>query len=239
LGISKPSKHRPLVSNGRLVLSVAIAAILLLTLPCAALAYPWKWEQGMMYSSTPGVNCNCEGIYSCNTVQNDACHAYCEIKHANAIYVYDDYSIGQDQWAEMGWMWAKEWPHPRWYVDRMTSYGESFWLLGETAQGVNHIIKIYKTGGTNWNYTFTAYVDNTAILSVTGNTVSWGWSVVSGEKWDDYGTNWSDWWGLRAKGYPGVNGNWRDWVGNIRWRGNDPRYIYKVLSKTSGQIRNR
>jgi hypothetical protein len=121
----------------------------------------------------------------------------------------------------------------------MTAYGESFWLLGETQQGVNHIEKIYKTGGTDWNYTFTAYVDGTAILSVTGNTVSWGWSVVSGEKYDDTETNWSDWWGIRCKGYPGRNDDWRDWYGNKRWRGNDKYYVYKVVSKTSGQVRPR
>ena len=153
--------------------------------------------------------------------------------------MYDDYSIGQDQWVEMGWMWDKAWPRPRWYVDRMSAYGESFWLLGEITPGTNHYIKIYKTGGSHWNWTFTAYVDGSAILRVTGNTVSWGWPVVSGEKWNWAETNWSDWWGLRAKGYPGRNNNWRDWVGNVRWRGTDSRYVYRAVSRTSGRIRPR
>ena len=53
LSIFRSSQHRPLVSNGRLVLCVVIAAILLLALPCAALAYPWKWEQGIMDRAVP------------------------------------------------------------------------------------------------------------------------------------------------------------------------------------------
>lgn len=228
-----------------LVVESLLFTVFIVPLADAAVPYYCRGRHSPTYIELPDT-WQVDGSACSNTVQNVACHAYCTNKHANSIYVYDDMRYLSDVWAEVGWMWAKHWNDgihddrfPLWYADRLNSNGvEEFHLFSEQIKpGTNHTLKLqWVTSSSNGQWRF--YRDDGEICRLNGLTLRWGWSVVSGEKWDPFETNTSNFWNCRHKGAPGygMRDTWYDWDINSAWKDNDQRYKYYRDTDKSGHV---
>ena len=226
------SRGRKLTRSKRHMAVLVVGTIVFLfLLSTLAIASPY-FEEGINYGSPFYANTYiCTGTMSYNKVQDSACHKYCIIKHLNSNYVVDCWH-SSPSWIEMGWMWDKTWAQPRWFVDDVERSGqEMFWLLGTVNANtwVSEKLAGFGYSGYNNGYDWKAYTNNHLIWQGGGFSTEWGYSAVSGEKWHPYETNTSDWMSLASKGClaSGNYNTWVAWSNNVRWGGNDPRYVYK------------
>jgi hypothetical protein len=186
----------------------------------------------------------CIGGSSWNKVADRSCHAHCISKHANSLYIMSNIWYSPRIWAQVGWMWDKNWSNPLWYAARLNRNNMlDFHLFTENINpGIPCILKLQWVRGTSdkqWRFYRYSDVSSGEICRLAGVDLTWGGLQGAGEKWYWSETNWSNFWGMqqRGEGY-GHYTDFHDTNATAGYEDSDAIFNFVPVSRNAFNIRN-